>query len=54
MHTFLGVPVIVGTRVLGNLYVTDKDRGGFTAADEVGATTIADRAAAAIERLRAR
>ncbi len=51
MTSFLGVPIRRGTRVLGNLYVTDKTTGdGFDAVDEWVATVLADHAALAIER----
>lgn len=33
MHTFLGVPVRLGSEVYGNLYLTDKEHG-FTSQDE--------------------
>jgi signal transduction histidine kinase len=48
MTTFLGVPIRVGTDVFGNLYVTDKIGGPFTAADELVALTLAAQAAVAI------
>jgi len=48
MTTFLGVPIRVGTDVFGNLYVTDKIGGPFTADDELVALTLAAQAAVAI------
>src|ERR687885_62012 len=35
MRTFLGVPLLVGSQVLGRLYVTEKRGGVFTAEDEL-------------------
>lgn len=51
MHTFLGVPVRVGDRVFGNLYLTEKE-GGFTEQDEVLVEFMAVTAGAAISTLR--
>ena len=49
MTTFLGVPIRVGAKVFGNLYVTDKRDGlAFTQDDELGALTLAAQAAVAI------
>lgn len=49
MTTFLGVPIRVGAKVFGNLYVTDKVAGRpFTAEDELVALTLAAQAAVAI------
>ena len=48
MTTFLGVPIRVGTDVFGNLYLTDKIGGAFTAEDELVALTLAAQAAVAI------
>jgi signal transduction histidine kinase len=48
MTTFLGVPIRVGTEVFGNLYVTEKIAGTFTAEDELVALTLAAQAAVAI------
>ena len=33
MHSFLGVPVAIGSEAWGNLYLTEKDDGDF---DESG------------------
>lgn len=50
MRSFLGVPVRVGNRRFGNLYVTEKDGGGaFDDVDERLVVTLAAFAAAAIE-----
>ena len=50
MRTFLGVPVRVGGRRFGNLYVTEKRDGGeFDAEDERLMVTLAAFAACAIE-----
>jgi two-component system, NarL family, sensor histidine kinase DevS len=50
MKTFLGVPVFVGGKPFGNLYLTDKGRGEeFTAEDEQAAVRLAELAGLAIE-----
>ena len=50
MHSFLGVPVRLGRRRFGNLYLTEKLGGDeFDAADERLVETLATFAAAAIE-----
>ena len=51
MHTFLGVPVRVGDRVFGNLYLTEKE-GGFTPQDETVLELLAVTAGAAVATLR--
>lgn len=51
MHAFLGVPVRVGDRIFGNLYLTDKD-GGFDEDDELLVEFMAVTAGAAISTLR--
>ncbi len=48
MHSFLGVPVGIGDRVVGNLYLAEKD-GGFTAEDEDVVVALAAAAAVAVE-----
>ena len=49
MTTFLGVPIRVGAKVFGNLYVTDRLDGAlFTEDDELVALTLAAQAAVAI------
>ncbi len=53
MRTFLGVPVIAGGSVFGNLYLTEKrDGGDFTEADEAVAIMLAAQAGAAIQNAR--
>src|SRR5215218_8006136 len=52
MHTFLGVPIVVQREVWGNLYLTEKDAGEFTEADEEAVTVLADWAAIAIANAR--
>lgn len=51
MTTFLGVPVRVGDRIFGNLYLTDKE-GGFTADDELIVEFLAVTAGTAVSTLR--
>ncbi|HEY4685064.1 MAG TPA: GAF domain-containing protein [Dehalococcoidia bacterium] len=48
MKTFLGVPIISGGRVIGDLYLTDEERA-FTDEDEEIVKTLAVQAAIAIE-----
>ena len=49
MKTFLGVPIRVGAKVFGNLYLTDRLDGAlFTEDDELVALTLAAQAAVAI------
>jgi signal transduction histidine kinase/DNA-binding response OmpR family regulator len=52
MHTFLGVPLVVGERVLGRLYVTEKHGGPFTGEDEMLALGFAGAAAVALQSAR--
>src|SRR5205809_4017989 len=52
MRSFLGVPVLIRGRAWGNLYLTEKDGGDFTEADEESAVILADWAAIAIENAR--
>lgn len=53
MSSFLGVPVRVGNRVFGNLYLTDKVGGGdFTDADERAVIALAAAAGATVENAR--
>jgi signal transduction histidine kinase len=49
MRSFLGVPVIAGGRVFGNLYLTEKREGDFTESDESIAVMLAAQAGAAIQ-----
>lgn len=53
MSSFLGVPVRVGDRVFGNLYLTDKAGGGdFTDDDESAVIALAAAAGVAVENAR--
>ena len=52
MKTFLGVPVVVRGEAWGNLYLTEKEGGPFTAGDEEALQILADWAAIAIENAR--
>ncbi len=53
MHSMLGVPIRLGERQLGQIYLTDKENGReFTAADEMIIEMLAAYAAAAIENAR--
>ncbi len=52
MRTFLGVPILIRGAVWGNLYLTEKQDGEFTADDEEAAMILADLAATAIENAR--
>ena len=53
MHSFLGVPITVKGRSVGNLYLTDKsDAAEFSAADERLVETFAVHAGIAIENAR--
>jgi GAF domain-containing protein len=49
MRTFLGVPIRVKDRVFGNLYLTDKQGGDFTADDEELVSALAAAAGVALE-----
>jgi signal transduction histidine kinase len=51
MHSFLGVPVVVRGRTIGNLYVTEKE-GGFTHEDQREIETFARHAGIAMENAR--
>jgi signal transduction histidine kinase len=51
MRTFLGVPVRVGSRVFGNLYLADKPQG-FTEEDETLVEFLAVTAGSAVSTLR--
>jgi signal transduction histidine kinase/CheY-like chemotaxis protein len=51
MRTFLGVPIRLSDRILGAVFLTEKS-GGFTADDELVATTLSADAAVAIENAR--
>ncbi|MCD2195828.1 GAF domain-containing protein [Actinomycetospora endophytica] len=52
MTSFLGVPVRVRDRVVGNLYLTDKRGGSFTADDEDVTAALAAAAGIAVENAR--
>jgi signal transduction histidine kinase len=52
MRSFLGVPVVVRGAVFGNLYLTEKQRGEFTAEDEAVLTALAGAAGIAIDNAR--
>ncbi len=52
MSSFLGVPVTLRGETFGNLYLTDKVGGPFTAEDEQIAQTFASQAAVAVDNLR--
>ncbi|MBV8598889.1 MAG: GAF domain-containing protein [Actinobacteria bacterium] len=52
MRSFLGVPVLLRSVAYGNLYLTEKNGGDFTAADEEIVTLLAGQAAVAIENAR--
>jgi signal transduction histidine kinase len=49
MKTFLGVPVLARGEVFGNLYMTEKRHGEFTAEDEAVLTALAGAAGIAID-----
>lgn len=51
MSNFLGVPVRLGDRIFGNLYLTDKE-GGFTEEDEILVEFLAVTAGSAVSTLR--
>jgi signal transduction histidine kinase len=52
MTTFLGVPILLRGAAYGNLYLTEKCDGEFTAEDEDAITLLAAQAAVAIENAR--
>src|SRR5215213_10085077 len=52
MRGFLGVPVLVRGEVFGNLYMTEKRHGEFTAEDEALLTAVAGAAGVAIDNAR--
>jgi signal transduction histidine kinase len=49
MESFLGVPILLGGVVFGNLYMTEKRSGTFTPEDEILAQVFAAQAAVAID-----
>jgi signal transduction histidine kinase len=52
MHDFLGVPLLVRGEAWGSLYLTEKEGGEFTEADEEAAVILAEWAATAIDNAR--
>jgi signal transduction histidine kinase len=52
MRGFLGVPILIRGRAWGNLYLTEKRDGEFTARDEEAAAILAAWAAVAIDNAR--
>ncbi len=52
MTTFLGVPIVIEGQAWGNLYLTEKSGGEFTAGDEEAAVVLSDWAAIAIVNAR--
>src|SRR6185437_6283099 len=52
MRSFLGVPILLRGVAYGNLYLTEKSGGDFTAEDEELVTLLAAQAAVAIENAR--
>jgi len=52
MTTFLGVPILIRGEAFGNLYLTEKQGGGFDEQDEESAVVLAAWAAVAIENAR--
>ncbi len=48
IRTFLGVPILVGGRAWGNLYLAEKRGGEFSERDEQAAVILAESAAVAI------
>ncbi|MGY2002682.1 sensor histidine kinase [Blastococcus sp. SYSU DS1024] len=52
MRSFLGAPVLVRSEVYGNLYLTEKRDGDFTAEDEAVLTALAGAAGVAIDNAR--
>ena len=52
MTTFLGVPVLVRGEAFGNLYMTQKRHGEFTAEDEAVLTALAGAAGIAVDNAR--
>jgi signal transduction histidine kinase len=52
MTTFLGVPILIRGEAWGNLYLTEKEEGPFTADDERAVVVLADWAAIAIDNAR--
>jgi len=54
MHSFLGVPILIGGMPWGNFYVTEKHGGAFDERDEETAIGLAARAGAMVESARSK
>ncbi len=52
MRSFLGVPIVIRGKAWGNLYLTEKQGGEFTADDEEAVVILAEWAAVAIDNAR--
>jgi signal transduction histidine kinase len=52
MHDFLGVPIMSGDEILGELFLANKNRGGFTEQDEELLLVLAAHAAIALVNAR--
>lgn len=52
MRAFLGVPIVIRGQAWGNLYLTEKPGGEFSAQDEEAAVILAEWAAVAIDNAR--
>ena len=52
MGSFLGVPILIRGEAYGNLYLTEKEGGEFSEADQQSAVILADWAAIAIDNAR--
>ena len=52
MRSFLGVPIVIGGKAYGNLYLTEKEGGEFDEVDEESVIVLADWAAIAIANAR--
>lgn len=52
MRTFLGVPIVIRGEAWGNLYLTEKEGGPFTDADEEAVQVLAEWASIAIDNAR--
>src|SRR3954447_12667013 len=53
MSSFLGVPILIRGKAFGNLYLTEKGGGAFSAHDEEAAVVLAEWASVAIDNARA-
>lgn len=53
MRTFLGVPILIGGKAFGNLYLTEREGGGeFSDSDEEAVVMLAELAGVAIDHAR--